>query len=88
MRTTIDFDEPILRDLKRLQKKENKTLSQLVSELVARGMAARNERKEQRPFKWIARPMRARVDLRDKDELYRSLDHPVDQAARKFSPRG
>jgi hypothetical protein len=42
MRTTIDLDGPILRDLKRLQKKENKTLGELVSELVAGGLAARN----------------------------------------------
>ena len=30
MRTTVDIDTPVLQDLKRLQKKEGKTLSQVV----------------------------------------------------------
>ena len=75
MRTTIDLDGPILRDLKRLQKKERKTLGQLVSELVAGGLAARKASgAERRRFKWISRPMGARVDLRDKDAVYSVLD--------------
>ena len=87
MRTTIDLDGPILRDLKRLQKEENKTLGQLVSELVAGGLAARKAGKEQRRFKWISRPMRARVDLRDKDAVYRSLDQALDQDLHKARRR-
>ena len=75
MRTTIDLDGPILRDLKRLQKKEKKTLGQLVSELVAGGLAARRASGTARHrFKWISRPMGARVDLRDKDAVYAALD--------------
>ena len=75
MRTTVDLDDPILRELKRVQKQENKTLGQLVSELVAAGLAARRKPAgQQAPFTWIHRPMHARVDLRDKDALYRALD--------------
>ena len=83
MRTTIDLDDPILRDLKQLQKQENKTLGQLVSELVAGGLAARKAGKEPRRFKWISRPMGARVDLRDKDAVYRALDQARDQNPHK-----
>ena len=87
MRTTIDLDGPILRDLKRLQKEENKTLGQLVSELVASGLAARKARKEQGRFKWISKAMTARVNLRDKDAVYRSLDQPLDPDMHKGKPR-
>ena len=82
MRTTIDLDGPILRDLKRLQKKENKTLGQLVSELVAGGLAARQAGKGRRRFKWISRSMGARVDLHDKDAVYRVLDEKLSGAKR------
>jgi hypothetical protein len=75
MRTTIDLDEPILRELKRVQRQENKTLGQLVSELVAAALAAR--RKPTGPpasFTWLSRPMQARVDLRDKEALFAAMD--------------
>ncbi|MEZ5727162.1 MAG: hypothetical protein R3E48_03590 [Burkholderiaceae bacterium] len=35
MRTTIDIDDPILKDLKRLQRREGKSLGRLVSDLLA-----------------------------------------------------
>ena len=34
-RTTVDIDAAVLRDLKRLQKRQGKPLGQLISELVA-----------------------------------------------------
>ena len=83
MRTTIDLDGSILRDLKRLQKEEKKTLGQLVSELVASGLAARKAGKEQRRFRWISRPMHARFDLRDKDAVYRSLEQDFNESPDK-----
>ena len=43
MRTTIDIDDPILKDLKRLQKREGKSLGRLVSDLLAQALA--NSRK-------------------------------------------
>ena len=36
MRTTLDIDGPILRELKKLQIKEGKSLGRLVSDLLAR----------------------------------------------------
>lgn len=76
MRTTVDLDEPVLRDLRRLQKEENKTLGELISELVTAALAARAAAPSAsgRPLSWIARPMKALVDLTDKDALYRALD--------------
>lgn len=38
MRTTLDIDEPVLRELKQLQTKEGKSLGRLVSNLLARAL--------------------------------------------------
>ena len=74
-RTTLDIDPPILRDLKRLQKREGKSLGRLVSDLLARALHQRDARSPgPSSFRWIARSMRARVDLADKDALYEALD--------------
>jgi predicted nucleic acid-binding protein len=37
-RTTVDIDAPVLRDLKRLQKQEGKSLGRLVSDLLAQAL--------------------------------------------------
>jgi hypothetical protein len=74
-RTTIDIDAPLLRDLKRLQKRERKSLGRLVSDLLAQALkpgaahaAARGE------FTWVSRPMGAKVDLADKEAVRALLD--------------
>jgi hypothetical protein len=74
-RTTLDIDTPILRDLKRLQKREGKSLGRLVSDLLARALHHRDgERPSPSSFRWIARSMRAQVDLTDKDAVHEALD--------------
>lgn len=76
MRTTIDIDDPILKDLKRLQRREGKSLGRLVSDLLAESLAnQRAGESSSRPvFSWIARPMNARVDLADKHALLDAMD--------------
>jgi hypothetical protein len=72
-RTTVNIDAPVLRDLKRLQKRERKPLGQLMSELLAQALGGRRpERMRQDALAWTARPMRARVDLTDKEAVQRS----------------
>ncbi len=57
-RTTLEIDAPILRDLKRLQRQERKSLGRLVSELLARALEERRSRApETVTFAWISRPM-------------------------------
>ena len=74
-RTTINIDDPILRDLKKIQKKEGKSLGALVSELVALGLSARKmDASKETAFEWIARPLGARVDFNDKEALYRLME--------------
>ena len=79
MRTTVDVDAPVLRELKRLQKVEGKSLGRLVSDLLAQALALRKARPSSRtPFQWISRPMGARVDLNDKEALHALLDRHAD----------
>jgi hypothetical protein len=74
-RTTLDIDAPILRDLKRLGKREGKSLGRLVSELVAQALERRQHQRASPPaFEWTSRRMHARVDLRDKDAVQAILD--------------
>jgi hypothetical protein len=74
MRTTIDIDDLMLRDLKRLQQREVKSLGRLVSDLLAQSRTLhRAGHAASRPFQWAIQPMGARIDLRDKDALLDTL---------------
>jgi hypothetical protein len=75
MRTTVDIDDPILKDLKRLQAREGKSLGRLISDLLAQALSKRSEPEhEPPPFRWIARQMVAKIDLADKDALLDAMD--------------
>ena len=74
MRTTLDIDDPVLKELKRLQAKEGKSLSRLVSNLLARALKENTESTVAPLPTWIAKPMGARVNLSDKEAVYRALE--------------
>ena len=75
MRTTLDIDDPILADLKRLRKREGKSLGRLVSDLLAQSLAAPHAAVRKPPaLKWITQPMGARVDLSDREALLDAMD--------------
>jgi hypothetical protein len=77
MRTTIDIDDPILYEVKELQKIQRKSLGRLVSELLAQALReGRDPRAPSKPPRWISKGMQARIDLNDKEALYSLLDHP------------
>jgi len=81
MRTTVDLDDSVLRELKRLQKREGKALGRLVSDLVAQALAVRRASPESpKPFTWISRQMGARVDLADKEAVHAVLDRHAGEA--------
>ena len=73
-RTTLNLADPILDELKQLQKKEKRSMGDLASELLAEAIAAREEKAESRKSRWQSKSMKARVDLRDKEALYAALD--------------
>jgi hypothetical protein len=74
-RTTLNLDAPILRDLKRIQKEEGRTLGRVVSDLLTEALGRhRRGRRRTEPFRWIARPLHARVDLSDKEAVRAALE--------------
>jgi hypothetical protein len=75
-RTTLDIDAPILRDLKKRQRREGKSLGRLVSDLLARAMDSSESKETDPPFTWNSRPMGARVDVADKEAVRAILDRP------------
>jgi hypothetical protein len=74
MRTTLDIDDPILREVKTIHEKEGRSMGAVVSELLADALARRRTPRTRPAFRWVSRSMRAQVDLADKDAVYGVLD--------------
>lgn len=75
MRTTLDLEKPVLDGLKALQRKEKTSLGKIASRLLAEGLSRTAARSQTPPtFCWSSAPMRAKVDLSDKDALHRLMD--------------
>ena len=74
MRTTLNIDALLLRELKQRQAAEGKSLGPPVSNLLARALKEEAGCPVPDPSSWIARPMGARVYLADKEAVYRALD--------------
>ena len=75
MRTTIDIDDPVLKDLKRLQAKEGKSMGRLVSDLLATALAGvREEQPQYEVFEWFSADMDAIVDIADRDAILDAMD--------------
>ena len=79
-RTTLDIDGPVLQDLKRLQKREGKSLGRLASDLLASALGRRTH-EPQRPFRWVSQAMGARIDLADKEAVSGALDRDNERPA-------
>jgi mRNA-degrading endonuclease RelE of RelBE toxin-antitoxin system len=77
MRTTLDIEKPVLTELKKLQKKTHQSLGKLASSLIGEALKQRSaeelEPGNEPSFKWQTSAMKARVDLQDKDAVYRAM---------------
>lgn len=75
MRTTVDIDDPVLKDLKKIQQKEGRPLGRLISDLLAQALGERKSaRAPARASKWISKAMGARIDLADHEALYAAME--------------
>jgi hypothetical protein len=74
MRTTLDVDDPILREVRDIHEREGRSMGAVVSELLAEALSRRRAKAAPSLFQWNARSMRARVDLADKDAVFAALD--------------
>ena len=73
-RTTLDIDASVLRELKRRQRRERKTLGQVASELLSRALADEHVDDALPPLKWPAKELGLKVDLEDKEAVWKILD--------------
>jgi hypothetical protein len=74
MRTTLDIDAPILREVKALHEREGRSMGAIVSELLAEALARRGSTRAALSFRWTSRNMKSLVDLSDKEAVYAALD--------------
>jgi len=75
MRTTVDIDDPVLKDLKKIQQKEGKSLGRLISDLLAQALGERKSPKASaKPARWISKAMGAQIDLADREALYAAME--------------
>lgn len=74
-RTTLDIDAVVLGELRRRGGLERKSMSQVASELLARGLAEHPETPAAPPMLWTSRDLGPpRVDLEDREALQGLLD--------------
>jgi hypothetical protein len=73
-RTTLDIDSSVLTQLRRRAQAEHKSMGQLASERLAVSLGEEAPMESQ-PFSWPALRMgKPKVELQDKDALWRALD--------------
>jgi len=72
MRTTLDLDAAVLRELKRRKRATGQSIGQLASELLAG--ALRDPAPANPALRWRSAPMGARVDLEDKEAVRRATE--------------
>jgi hypothetical protein len=74
MRTTLDIDDPILREVKAIHEREGRSIGAIVSELLAEALARRRPSCARPSFRWTSREMKCLIDLADKETVYAALD--------------
>lgn len=73
MKTTLMIPDHVFRELKRRAARQGETLSAVVAEALRRGLAEPEGAAEPAPLP-VFRMGRPKVDLADRDALYRAMD--------------
>ena len=82
-RTTVDIDTAVLKEIKKLQKRDGRSLGAIISELLADSLARREPAESAAPpMTWISQPMKPKIDLLDKDALWKALDEDESEGRR------
>ncbi len=72
-RTTLDLDTTVLTELRRRATAQGKSMGQVASEVLAVGLHDEIAI-EQPPLRWAHKDLGLKVDLEDKDAVWRILD--------------
>ena len=73
MKTTLVLPDPVFRALKRCAVERDETVSELATEFLRKGLAARPNRKRLSPLPTFDMG-RAKVDVADRDALYEAME--------------
>ncbi len=68
-RTTLDIDDPVLKEIKTIHRAEGRSMGRVVSQLLAEALSTRKKAKKPVHLSWISRPMNPHIDLSDKEAL-------------------
>src|SRR5262249_46766327 len=74
MRTTLDIDDPILREVKAIHEREGRSMGAIVSELLAEALVRRRPARARASLRWISRPMKPLIALTEKEAVHAALD--------------
>ena len=72
MRTTLDLDPAVLEELKRRRAAEGRSIGTIASELLRQALASQPQGRPD--FVWKSQALELRIDIDDKDALWRALD--------------
>ncbi|MES2209358.1 MAG: antitoxin [Chloroflexota bacterium] len=72
MRTTIDLDPTLLRELKQRARLEGKSLGRLASEVLSAALERASPTEPPPPLAWSSRPMGALIDIDDPEAVRRA----------------
>lgn len=73
-RTTLNLDPSVMRELRRRSEREHKSIGELASQLLARGLHEEPE-PQPGPFAWVSHDLgEPAVDLEDKEALASLLE--------------
>lgn len=78
MRTTLDLDKPILSDLRKMARKRRRSMGRVASDLLAEAFKSCEKSSSRVDFHWYGKPMKAKVDLMDREALYDAMDKAGD----------
>lgn len=71
-RTTLDLNGTVLEELRQRATGEGKSMGQVASEVLAKGLVDRAA--DAPPLEWVHRDLGFKVDLEDKETIWRILD--------------
>lgn len=74
MRTILNIDDSILKELVAIREKEGRSMGAIVSELLADALARRHSSPARPRFNWTLRDMKSLIAISDKEALYTALD--------------
>lgn len=75
MRTTLDIDAPILKELRKIAKRRGVSMGRAVSEILGRALREEQDDGQRPEFVWRSAPLGAPFDYADKEAVYRALEN-------------